>query len=517
MADTTHYASDKNHEGEYIPKSYQFERDMDVPEHAARYDSLQFGDQANEHFVYHDMNELLNTENGQKTLANMINLFFNEQKERLDILDGYSKGRNYTILNGRRRLEKEKSDYRVTHNWGGYISNYITGYLMSKPITIGTRQTDDDEELSLKEINAINLDNNVDSLNFELGFDCSRFGRAFELHYRTDRGEDKIVQIDPREIFVIRSSDVSKRIIGAVHVPIYNDLIHLTVYTTKHKITYKPFKQDSVILSQGRQVRHLYEDVPVVEWWNNRFRQGDFENEIPIIDAYDSAQSDTANYMSDLNDALLVIHGDLESAGIGVQEAILMKKANMLLLESGIDHTGKQTNLSAEYIYKQYDVAGSEAYKSRLLNDIYKLSKVPNLDDDHFNAQQSGIALRYKMLGLEQIRSIKESFYSKALRQRYQLIENIHRGLSDRQITANDLTFTFHENIPQDVWAEVEKFNAAGGQLSQTTLLELASFVGNPRNEKERIEEDNLPGNATDELRAFMLGDRGGEDGQEAN
>lgn len=188
----------------------------------------------------------------------------------------------------------------------------------------------------------------------------------------------------------------------------------------------------------------------------------DFENEIPLIDAYDAAQSDTANYMSDLNDALLVINGDLDSAGITPTDAMLMKKANMLLLESGIDHTGKQTSVGAEYIYKQYDVQGVEAYKTRLINDIYKLSKVPNLDDDRFNASNSGIALKYKMIGLEQIKSIKESFFSKALRRRYQLIENIHNGLSTNKITADDLTFTFHENIPEDIWQEVERYINVG-------------------------------------------------------
>ena len=195
----------------------------------------------------------------------------------------------------------------------------------------------------------------------------------------------------------------------------------------------------------------------------------------------------------------MINNGDLTAADIGIEDAIEMKKANMLLLESGVDHSGKQTNLSAEYIYKQYDVAGSEAYKTRIINDIYKLSKVPNLEDDRFNAQQSGVALRYKLLGLDQIRSIKESFYTRSLRKRYRLIENIHRGLSDTQLTADDLTFTFHENIPEDVWAEVERYVTIGGKVSETTLMELASFIDNSDDEKRRLAMDGILPDATDE------------------
>lgn len=498
IADTTHYASDTNSEGHYIPKSYRFERDLDNDTQSSRFDSLQFGEQANTHFVHHDIKELLTTATGRKLFSEMLNIFFNEQKARLEILDGYSKGHNHTILTGRRRLESEKADYRVTHNWGGYISNYITGYVLSNPVTIGTRQADDDETTVLENIVKINRANDIDTLNFELGFDTSRYGRAFELHYR-DGNTDKIVQIDPQEMFVIRSSSVDKRMIAAVHVPIYNDRIHMTVYTQTEVYTYEPFKHGAFNLGNYTVKKHMYEEVPVVEWWNNRFRQGDFENELSLIDAYDSAQSDTANYMSDLNDALLVINGDLSSADIGIEDAIEMKKSNMLLLESGVDHSGKQTNLSAEYIYKQYDVAGSEAYKTRIVNDIYKLSKVPNLEDDRFNAQQSGVALRFKLLGLDQIRAIKESFYTRSLRKRYRLIENIHRGLSDTQLTADDLTFTFHENIPEDVWAEVERYVTIGGKVSETTLMELASFIDNADDEKRRLAMDGILPDATDE------------------
>ncbi|WP_311431805.1 phage portal protein [Facklamia hominis] len=505
-----------NTEGHYIPKSYRFERGIEETERGRRVDSLQFDAESNTHFVYHDMNELIDTANGQSVLKAMLDRFFYAQKERLSILDHYSKGENYTVLSGRRRIENEKSDYRVTHNWGAYISNYITGYLLSLPVTIGTKDPDDNEDEALEELNQINDANDVDSLNFELGFDTSRFGRAYELHYRDEEGRDHITLIDPQEIFVIRSADVSKKIIGAVHVPIYNDSVYMTVYTDDSIIKYKPYRQGQFVFAEESRQRHFYGLTPVVEWQNNRFRQGDFETVISLIDAYDSAQSDTANYMSDLNDALLVINGDLQSNSLTVDDVQKMKEANMLVLESGMDINGKQTTLSAEYIYKQYDVTGTEAYKTRLMNDIYKLSNVPNLDDDRFYSGQSGVALQYKMIGLEQVRSIKEAFYTKALKRRYQLIENIHSELSMNGIRSSDLTFTFHTNIPQDVWAEVEKYISAGGEVSQTTLMELASFIENIDNEKVRLENDSLPSNATDQLKAFMLNKQGDADGQAA-
>ncbi len=53
------------------------------------------------------------------------------------------------------------------------------------------------------------------------------------------------------------------------------------------------------------------------------------------------------------------------------------------------------------------------------------------------------------------------------------------------------LTFTFHENLPQDVWEEVEHFRASGGELSQETLAELTSFT-DYKQEQERLENEEF-------------------------
>ena len=190
--------------------------------------------------------------------------------------------------------------------------------------------------------------------------------------------------------------------------------------------------------------------------------------------------------MSDLNDAMLLIKGDLEAIGASAENVAKMKDANTLLLQTGISANGQQTTADAGYIYKQYDVSGTEAYKNRLANDIHRFSRIPNLEDDRFNSTSSGIALLYKMIGLEQVRKDKETYYTKALRRRYELISNVHKAINGSVIEANKLTFTFHPNIPQDVWTEIKAYIEAGGTLSQETLMNNASFT-DYKTEQSRI------------------------------
>lgn len=414
----------------------------------------------------------------------MIQTFFDSQKKRLKVLASYAKGDNYSILSGHRRLDNEKADYRVRHKWGGYISGFATSYVIGNPVTIGILEGANADQL--KTIEEIEWQNDINALNADLAFDASVYGRAFEYHFRDRDNVDRVVLISPLEMFVIRDLTVEQNIICAVHLPIFADKVNPTVYTKDQIIAFKPFSASSIKLETAELNKHEYNDVPVVEWWNNRFRMGDYESEISLIDAYDAGQSDTANYMSDLNDAMLLIKGDLEAIGASAENVAKMKDANTLLLQTGISANGQQTTADAGYIYKKYDVSGTEAYKNRLANDIHRFSRIPNLEDDRFNSTSSGIALLYKMIGLEQVRKDKETYYTKALRRRYELISNVHKAINGSVIEANKLTFTFHPNIPQDVWTEIKAYIEAGGTLSQETLMNNASFT-DYKTEQSRI------------------------------
>lgn len=492
MVDTNHFAKDKNEEGIYIPVSYRFERDMDKESTAyVRNDTVKFDKDANDHYVCDDVDVLADTEAGRSALVLMIRNFFESQVQRLSILESYAKGKNYGINHGQRRIEKNKADYRITHDFGGYISRFATSYIISKPVTITYKGSNDDEGTNdLTDVEEVGRINDIDNLNKELGYDASVYGRALEFHYREkDSTDDLIVRIDPKEGFVIRDKTVKKKIIGYIHCPIYNDLIEITVYSDKSIYRFEPVdpQMASLKLKENGKTKNPRGQVPVVEWWNNRYRMGDFEKQIPSIDAYDAAQSDTANYMSDLNDAMLVLSGDKR---FDREELSSMKDLNIIYFESGNDMNGNPTKGDAKYIYKQYDVSGVEAYKSRILDDLHLLSTVPKMTDDTFGTQ-AAIAMMWKLLGLKQLKEDKVSQFSKALRDRYRLIDKMRKENGGERINAENLTFTFHENLPNDVWSEIATYVENGGLISQQTLRENASFTDDKTEIQRLNEEDN--------------------------
>lgn len=62
---------------------------------------------------------------------------------------------------------------------------------------------------------------------------------------------------------------------------------------------------------------------------------------------------------------------------------------------------------------------------------------------------------------------------------------------SEGNFDVNEISITFTENLPSMIDREMQWFNAAGGRLSQETMIENLPFVESAKEEMERIEEEN--------------------------
>lgn len=444
-----------------------------------------FSDEANLVYTFPSADELLaDTEQLEK----FIDHHQANQRPRLDELDDYYEGSNVNILDGKRRKEDHLADHRATHNFAKYVSQFIQGYLVGVPLkTVHLIEAIDEQ---LKDINR---ENDADAHNSEMVLDLSIYGRAYELLYRNKRDENRFVQCSPLETFVIYDDTVEREPIAGVRYVTdpfdekQNTKVY--VYTDTKVVSYTMKKDGSLTLEDEKE--HFFDGVPIIEYQNNRFRQGDFEDVLSLIDLYDSAQSDTGNYMSDINDAMLVISGNLD---IDTDAARKMKQANLLMLQTEVDAEGRSTPAKAEYIYKMYDVAGTEAYKERLETDIHKFTSTPEMNDSNFSGVQSGEAMKYKLFGLEQKRANKERLFKRSLRERYRLLNNILTTASEGGFDTNDIIITFTPNLPKAIKDEVKLFAELGGVLSEETKLSILSFVENPQEEMERIEAERPEG-----------------------
>lgn len=452
-------------------------------------DFTMFPVESNLNYKYTSTEDLLKD---MDVIKDMIQDHHNNQVPRLAILDDYFKGKNPTIKRGKRRKEEEKSDKRPANNFAKIATQFDEGYNTGIPIkTILDKNGDFIEEF--------NDFNDTDTLNGELWLDADKYGRAYELHYRDSDHNDHVVLSNVFTTFVVYDTSPKRKPILGVRYPKLHfgnddDTITISLYTKDEVIHYEDTKISDIQFTERKRESHGYDMIPILESQPNRYRQGLYEDVLSLIDLYDAAQADTANYMSDLANATLVITGNIDSAGIDTDDLIKQKKANMLLLESGVDVQGKETKLNAGYIYKQYDVQGTESYKDRLVTDIHKFMNIPDLSDENFAGVQSGESMKYKLSSYSQMASAKQRQFAEHLKNRYRLLYNVKKESSEvSDVDINALKITFTPNVPQSIHEELDVLVKAGAQFSQETLVNLASFVDNAEDELKKVEAERNP------------------------
>lgn len=428
-------------------------------------------------------------------ISDFITHHLEAQRPRLQMLDDYYQGLNYNVMrSNNRRREKHLADNRVAHDFASYIADFINGYCFGHAI-----QVQSDKNMTQKAIDSLHNLNDIDSHNRSIGLDLSIFGRAYEYIIRNQDDEVRIYKSDAKNTFVIYDTTVQQNSIAAVRYWKVDededtDMYHIDFITDQATYFFVGSKSTNLKITERKPPElHSFGKVTITEFNNNEKRRGDFEKVIPLIDLYDNAQSDTANYMSDLNDAMLLIKGNID---LGDENVVrLQKEANVFHLQppeyTDDNERVNEGNVDAEYIYKQYDVNGVESYKDRISRNIHMFTNTPDMTDENFSGNQSGEAMKYKLFGLEQRTAIKEGLFRKGLRRRYKLIGEImsvNRELDKDNI--KDLVFTFTRNLPKSLTEEMQMYVNAGGEISQKTLMSLVSFIDNPQQEAERIKQE---------------------------
>lgn len=483
----------------------KFEHGTDTAHHTSKSFQQLYGPETNRSYRANSAEEILDDVN---KLAAMIRDHHEVQCPRLEALDDYIKAKNNGIYSDdSRRNEKERADHRAAHNFAKVINVFDVGYNTGVPI----KKVSDDEKIN-EIIAEYDKENDIEALDSELWRDMKKYGRAYELQYRNKQDKDRSVISNVFETFVCYGLDVERTPLFAVRYPRYKvetqEFTTVTVYTDKEIITYKSCQMNALRLEEEKREHHYWEEVPITEYSPDRYRMSGYEDVIPLIDLYDAAQSDTANYMTDLNEATMIITGNLNLNKYKTDDLIKMKKANLMLLTEGVNPDGSKSQTDAKYIYKQYDVTGTEAYKERLQKDIHKISFVPDLTDDSFSGTQSGEAMKYKLFGFQQMAKTGQRGFKKGLMRRYRLLLNIKNYVNEADNASLDnLTITFTPNLPKAVLEELKTLVDSGMEISQETLMGLASFIDDVKAELEKIQKEEKE-NEQDPVMASMFGNQ---------
>lgn len=416
---------------------------------------------------YLDKNIVLDTQ----LLNKMINTF------RLTVEPKLRKYKNYydgiqAILN-KAYVDESKPCSKTVINYCRNIVDSYAGYLAT-PSFISYNSADD-----IEDIMQILRYNDYQTEDSAFLLDALIYGTAAELMYIDDEAKTRFRLINPCSCFGIFDDSLTNDLLYFVRMYKANtwdesDTYFVDVYSDYDIKHYKMSGQNGYLVYIGEEMHH-FSQCPA-----NIFSLPDeksiFDCVISLQDAANEILSSEIDDYSAFCDAYLILQGvDAASDDIAAMRA---NRAASIPADAQISYLTKAANDTQ-----------IENMLKRIQDSIYRIAACPDFSSESFvGGVSSGIAIQYRLTGMETRAGTIEALMKEALQRRVEIICGI-ASLKLGEEVFRDIQIIFKRNIPVDTNNIIAMVNALKGTVSDATLLAQIPFISDVNAELEALQK----------------------------
>lgn len=409
------------------------------------------------------------TELNAALLQKMINRFNIEVVPRLRKYKNYYDGIQ-AILN-KSYADATKPCSKTVINYCKNVADAYCGY-MATPSYISYRSAEDIEDV----MNILRYnDYQTEDSNFLL--DALVYGIAAELMFIDAAGQTRFRLINPCSCFGVCDDSLTGDLMYFVRIYKANewdetDLYFVDVYSDYDVKHYTMSGNNGYLTFVGEE-KHYFSQCPA-----NIFALPDeksiFDCILSLQDAANEIVSSEIDDYSAFCDAYLTLIG----ADVDTEDIVAMKENRVLVLPEGA---------AAAWLTKNANDTQVENIIKRIHDSIYRIAACPDFSSETFvGGVSSGVAIRYRLTGMENKAGIIEGEMKKALQRRVEIICGI-ASLKLGEEVFRDIQIEFKRNIPEDLTSLMNVVNSMKGTVSDSTLLGLLPFVDDVNAELEAV------------------------------
>ena len=400
--------------------------------------------------------------------------------------------KNMAYYQGKHKiLEDAKRENRLVCNHAKDISDTASSYFIGNPVTYKS-------DADIKDLTDALETAGADETDGDNGLDLSIYGLAYEYVYVKENENNLLTKnLSPENTFMVKDDSIDENELFAVYYYVRKDDSETgpehyiaTVLTPNYKYELDIQNNEVPQLTTELPVPHYLGEIPIIEYLNNKLAIGDFELQIPLIDAYNALMSDRITDKEQFIDAILAIYGTLlsdEDEPGTEEEDQNIKKAKERLKKYKV--LEMPDTAKAEYLTRTFDESGVEILKKAIEQDIHKFSHIPCMSDESFGGNVSGVAMEFKLLGMENITKIKTRYYRKGLRKRIRIFCN-YLALHGKSVDPAGITMTFTRALPKNLLEISQIVANLWGKVSRKTLLSQVPFVDDVDEELKALDEE---------------------------
>jgi SPP1 family phage portal protein len=404
-------------------------------------------------------------------LSKIINSFIVDKQPKLKEYKNYYDGVQAILQ--KKYSDATKPCSRAVINYCRNIADSYCGYLAS-PGYISYSSDDDIEEI----MNILRYnDYQTEDSNFLL--DALVYGVASELMYLDATSQVRFRMISPVNSFAIYDDSLTGDLLYFVRMYAANpwdesNITYVDVYSDAD-IKHYSMEGENGQLTFISDEPHYFSQCPA-----NVFSLPDeksiFDCVIGLQDTANEVLNSEVDEFSAFADAYLTLTGlDVEQSDVQS-----MKENRVLVLPEGA---------SASWLTKATNDTQVENILKRIQDSIYRIAACPDFSSESFvGGVSSGIAIQYRLTGMETRAAKIAAEMKKALQRRIEIITGI-ATLKLGEEVFRDINIDFKRNIPEDMTNVLNAINSLQGVVSDKTLLAQVPFVDDVQAEIEAVKE----------------------------
>lgn len=410
------------------------------------------------------------TELSVELLNKMINKFITEVQPKLKKNKKYYDGL-HEILN-KTYTDTTKPCSKTIINYCKNIADSYCGYLAT-PGYISYRSEQD-----IEDIMEILKYNDYQSQDSDFLLDALVYGTAAELMYTDEESKVRFKLIDPLQSFAVYDDSLTGDLLYFVRFYPINDWDStdtwgVDVYSDSD-VKHYTMNGLGGLITFNKEEGHFYNQCPA-----NVITLPDeksiFDCILTLQDAANELLSSEIDDYSAFCDAYLALTG----VDADAEDIAGMKKNRVLLLPEGA---------LAQWVTKSASDAQVENILKRIHEAIYRIAACPDFSSESFvGGVSSGVAIKYRLTGMETRAGKIEASMRKALQRRVEIICGV-ASLKLDEAVFRDIQIDFKRNIPEDISATVALVNSLKGVVSDATLLEQLPFITDVNAELEALQ-----------------------------
>ena len=353
-------------------------------------------------------------------------------RSEIDYLWNYYRGKQ-PILSRTKDVRPEICN-RIVENRANEIVSFKVGYLCGEPIQYVGRNGDESTAKAITSLNELMFAEDKSTKDQEIVEWQMICGTAYRLVLPEEHGEEdeapfEIHTLDPRDTFIVYSSEIGNKPLMGVKYYVDDDSIaRFSVYTEN-----RFYHIEDDILKEERS--HALDMIPIFEYPANNARLGSFEIVLPLLDTINNIESNRMDGMEQTIQAFI----KFVNCDITAEDFKELKELGAIKVKS-VDGA----NADVDVVTNDLNQDQSQTLKEDCYSAILTICGIPNRNGGSSTSDTGAAVLLRDGWSLAEARAKdSEHMFKKSEKKMLKLILRICRDLSDMNLRLKDIDMKF--------------------------------------------------------------------------